>query len=386
MCLFPIKMKNKKYTATEKNGGCVPNYPIISVGNYEEYVSRTENGWVRDYKKETSVDDRVSEIEIPCGNCIECRKKIANGWRIRLLEEIKTHKYMYFVTLTFSPEELSKLVQFAEKPESNYIASIAVRRMLERYRKKYKVSMKHWLITELGHQGTERIHLHGIVFPTTEQEFELLERQKNGWMAKWKWWKYGNIFVGDYVNAKTVNYIVKYVTKIDTDHQGFKGQVLCSPGIGKNFIENSGILYTYKYIKNNSRTDYRTPEGGKMALPTYYKNHLYDDNERELIWREQMDKKIRVIAGNEYDGDKDTTNVLEKAREQNKFYGYGDNSQEWRKMPYNITKKMLQVNVQKAAIAKMAAAIAEARNQEAGQNLAREIIENSKKRKKNLVN
>ena len=97
---------------------------------------------------------------------------------------------------------------------------MAVRRFLERWRKKYKKSVKHWLVTELGHQGTERIHLHGIIF--TKETSETIQNI----------WKYGNIWVGTFVNTKTINYIIKYITKIDEDHKGFKSIILSSAGIG----------------------------------------------------------------------------------------------------------------------------------------------------------
>ena len=90
----------------------------------------------------------------------------------------------------------------------NEIASLAVRRFLERWRKKYKKSVKHWLITELGHNGTERIHIHGIIFTDNVEDIRDL-------------WKYGYIWIGDYVNEKTINYIVKYCNKLDIDHKGY---------------------------------------------------------------------------------------------------------------------------------------------------------------------
>ena len=39
-----------------------------------------------------------------------------------------------------------------------------MRLMLERCRRKLKHSIRHWFITELGHTGTERVHLHGLVW------------------------------------------------------------------------------------------------------------------------------------------------------------------------------------------------------------------------------
>ena len=44
----------------------------------------------------------------------------------------------------------------------NETAKTAIRLFLERWRKKYGRSTKHWFITELGHDNTERLHLHGI--------------------------------------------------------------------------------------------------------------------------------------------------------------------------------------------------------------------------------
>ena len=101
-----------------------------------------------------------------------------------------------FITLTFSNEELEKLINETGIQESNAVATLAVRRFLERRRKKYKESVKHWFVTELGHNGTERIHLHGILF--TKETKETIESI----------WKYGNIWVGTFVNTKTINYII----------------------------------------------------------------------------------------------------------------------------------------------------------------------------------
>ena len=91
--------------------------------------------------------------------------------------------------------------------------------------KKVQKSVKHWLVTELGHQGTERIHLHGIIF--TKETSETIQNI----------WKYGNIWVGTFVNTKTINYIMKYITKVDEDHKGFKAVILTSAGIGKQYTE-----------------------------------------------------------------------------------------------------------------------------------------------------
>ena len=110
----------------------------------------------------------------------------------------------------------------------NAIATKATRRFLERYRKKNKKSLKHWLITEIGHEGTENIHMHGIIWIDDINDIQ-------------KYWNYGHTWTGhgeqkiNYVTNRTINYMIKYVTKIDSKHKEYQPKILCSPGIGKNY-------------------------------------------------------------------------------------------------------------------------------------------------------
>ena len=86
-------------------------------------------------------------------------------------------------------------------------------------------SVKHWFITELGHEKTERLHLHGIVWGLGNGKKETDN------------WKYGITFTGYFVNEKTINYITKYMLKIDEKHPKFRGKVLCSAGIGAGYLK-----------------------------------------------------------------------------------------------------------------------------------------------------
>ena len=111
-------------------------------------------------------DKRLALIPVGCGKCIECMKQKRRAWQVRLLEDIKEHKNAKFVTLTFSNEAIKLLskdtIDFQDKYiNDNEMARLAIRRFLERWRKNYKKSLRHWLVTELGQSGTERIHLHG---------------------------------------------------------------------------------------------------------------------------------------------------------------------------------------------------------------------------------
>lgn len=321
MCLYPKLIKNKKYTPTKKNGGIVPEID----------------------------DERKLYVPIGCGNCIECRNQKKREWQVRLHEEIKNRGNGKFVTLTFTNEELIKLEneikkwnrakrakKTKEKKElfitANEIATLAVRRFLERWRKKYSKSVKHWLITELGHVGTERVHLHGIIF--TEEDDDTIKEI----------WKYGGIWVGEYVNAKTINYIVKYITKIDEDHPGFKGKIFPSPGIGEGYIQKWDARQN-KYSKNATNESYKLPTGEKTALPIYYRNKIYSEEEREKLWIEKLDKNIRWVAGQKIDvSTPEGEELYEKTLKYNqeKYSGMGFGNGKWKKKEYMAAKKELK--------------------------------------------
>ena len=120
-----------------------------------------------------------------------------------------------------------------EWDKKEYNVTLNKIRSYERTKKEFEKSVKHFLITELGHNGTERIHLHGILF--TNEKTETIQEI----------WKYGIIWIGQYTNEKTINYIMKYITKVDEDQKGFKAVILTSAGIGKQYTENK-----HKTIKN----------------------------------------------------------------------------------------------------------------------------------------
>lgn len=309
MCLFPRFIKNKAYSKQR----------FLAIG--------------------CTMDERKKYVPIGCGKCYECKKQKAQQWRVRLMEEIKVQKYAYFITLTFSNEALKKLMKANDiADQCNAVATIAVRRFLERWRKKYKKSLKHWFITELGHENTERIHLHGIIFSEFPFTNDLLQEI----------WKYGRTDIGEYCNMQTINYIVKYITKIDSDHKKFEPIVLCSAGIGEHFVHTYMAKTTYKYRPHESPEYYTLPNGNKVALPIYYRNKLYTEKERADLWTDRLDKgeiyvngiRIRNIETKE--SQRIYYDILAEQQRWNNAIGYGNTSEEWKKIPYNITFKMLQ--------------------------------------------
>ena len=297
MCLYETELINQKYQPTKKNKGNVPE--------------------CKDYRQLT--------IKIGCGWCKECRNKIANDWRIRLFEEIKVDKNCTFITLSLSAESIEKLEKElhetkykgyeSEFTDVNILASFAVRRWCERHRKLHKKAPKHWLITELGHKGSERLHLHGLIWDCKDID---------------KTWKYGNIWKGTYVNNRTINYIIKYVTKLDEYHKGYRQKIFTSHKIG--------IAYTYnnrynEYKDEDTKITYKTYNGYNIALPRYYKEKIWTEEQREKLWSMEMDKNKVYINGEEFDATnedeiyiKKFNHKLDTARNYNRMTGYGSNT------------------------------------------------------------
>lgn len=299
MCLYEGKIKNIKYLPNKRNNGKPPKLE----------------------------DKRLEKITTNCGWCKECRKKIASDWKIRLTEEIKNDKTAVFVTLTFSPESINKLENDIHLKkwrgienedgelltDVNMIATYAVRMWCERWRKKLKKAPKHWLITELGHTASERIHLHGLVWG----DAKIIE----------KTWKYGQIYIGQWVDERTINYITKYVTKLDNDHKGYKQRIITSKGIGKCYIEDK--KYYHRFNGEKTKKKYKTSNGNELSLPRYYKEKLWNEKEREKLWQIELDKNEIYLDGEKIDKENYDIGIfnakLEEIRHHNEITGYGNN-------------------------------------------------------------
>lgn len=307
MCVYPTYIMNRKYIANKKNKGKPP--PVV--------------------------DERVLYVPIGCGNCIECLKQKQSEWKVRLQEELKTEKNGKFVTLTLSNESMKLLGDNIESYAKGYvrdnlIATLAVRRFLERWRKKYKISVKHWLITEWGQNNSERMHLHGIIWTDNKYDIEPI-------------WKYGHVFIGDYVNERSINYIVKYLGKVDMKHKNYKPKILTSPGIGKGYTDR----YDSKLNRFNGKETkeyYKTNTGHKVSLPIYYRNKIYSDEEREQLWLNRLDNGKVWLMGEEIniDNEEEYNNALKYYQDMNTRLGYKDNSEDWDKKRYMYMKRRIK--------------------------------------------
>lgn len=319
MCLFPKLIPNTRYKGNKKNGGNPPPLPLDKNGK---------------------PDKRVMMVPRQCNKCMECMKKKSRDWKVRLEKELEKGEKAMFVNLTFSEESYAKLAISFPKLKGydldNAIAKKAVREFNERYRYYHKKALRHFIVSELGSGKTEHLHLHGIVFGSKETPEGL-----------GKIWQYGTSFNSDRTNGgkvdnETIAYIVKYMYKTDELHKSYTPVVLNSPGIGNNFKGQNN-----KY-KNGETIEYiRTTTGHKIAMPTYYRNKVYSDEEKEKLWQEKLDKQIRYVNGNEIDvskGEEQYKRALKHAQNMNKRLGYGDDGKNWTLKEYEHERRIMLQN------------------------------------------
>lgn len=308
MCLYSKLIKNRKYTATKKNGG---NIPILK-------------------------DARTAIVPIGCGKCMECRKQKSREWRVRLAEDIRTNTNGKFITLTFKTEKLQELAKDIHNLSGyeldNEICTKAVKYFRERWRKRTGKSIRHWLISELGGERYEHVHLHGILW-TDEPE----------WISKT--WQNGFVYIGTHVDESTINYITKYVTKTDKLHKEYIPKMLTSQGIGKNYV-NRGDSHRHAYKGEETNELYKTKSGMQLAMPIYYRNKLYTEEEREKLWIHKLDKNERWVNGERVDisteeGEEQYYKLLEWHRAKNERLGFGNDEINWERKRYERERRNL---------------------------------------------
>ncbi|WP_290535085.1 hypothetical protein [Alistipes sp.] len=206
-------------------------------------------------------------VEVPCGYCFSCQKSQNNQYKIRLLYEVR--KYMpgtcLFITLTFDDENLTR---FKDNPNK------AVRLFLDRMRKYFGRSVRHWIIGEFG-TLRGRPHYHGILFDCPDELCDpryLNVDQPGHHSMIGGFWQYGFVFVG-YVSDATCGYITKYLTK-SINGKNRRPRVITSKGIGDNYLLSEDARL---HKQGLNYQPFMHINGFTQALPRYLFNKIFTD-------------------------------------------------------------------------------------------------------------
>lgn len=213
-------------------------------------------------------------INVDCNRCINCFRKYMSAWRFRLIHEFyglsrSQLERSYFVTLTIENK------YYTEKRKE---LKQMVRRFLERVRKKYGKSIRHFLVTERG-EDKNRLHFHGFFIDTS---FDVSDT--------YNLWYYGFVQVtpvldAQYPLSQKISYCTSYVTK------GKKGKidfviapedwplVLVSPGLGLSYLRHPSAIHSGSTLFPLAFELNGTPR----SLPRYLRQKVFNDSELKIL-------------------------------------------------------------------------------------------------------
>lgn len=221
-------------------------------------------------------------IPTPCGRCPPCKKRRVDGWVFRLLQEDRRQTTAHFVTLTyashsvpFSPNGFMTL----DKTEFPRFMK-RLRKLVSGTSSKYGPSLdkevpkiKYYACGEYGSKNL-RPHYHAIIFGVPDDAMYFDAWSLDGVSI-------GDIHVGN-VSGNSVAYCMKYLDKRsnvglhDRDDR-VKEFALMSKGLGSNYVTPA----TTEYHKADLSRNYLTVDGGaRIALPRYYRERLFDDDDK----------------------------------------------------------------------------------------------------------
>jgi len=234
--------------------------------------------------------DRVT---VPCGRCYACKAKRQEDWSLRLMQEFKASKNAYFVTLTYSDENI---------PWANDLPSLCKRDIQLFIKKVRKVGkIRYFIVGEYGDK-TARPHYHGIIFNVPG-----INKENSTEVIADKWNK-GHILLGT-VNEASIRYTTKYCLKsMDDVSDVEKGFMLCSrkPGIGYNYLSDSVIKYHDAHLSNFNMV---LPGGIKKPMPRYYRHKIWSEKQR----KEQSEAFVKM-------SDEKINEEIKKSQDKNENY------------------------------------------------------------------
>lgn len=232
-------------------------------------------------------------VDVPCGQCIECRLDRSREWAIRCVHEASLHEANSFVTLTYNDEHL---------PKDKSLVKAHMQKFFKRLRWKFaekhnndlgieQKNIRYYYCGEYGEKN-DRPHYHACLFNCHFPD-KTLWRTINGnrlYLSKTlsELWPFGFSTIGD-VTFESAAYVARYITKKVTGKPALyhytdfdsKGEIRSErlpeytnmskrPAIAKEwYAKFKADVYPYDFVVINEK---------KLKPPRYY-DKLYDHHE-----------------------------------------------------------------------------------------------------------
>jgi len=220
------------------------------------------------YKKEKT---KGEHIPFPCGKCPPCKKRRTSGWSFRLVKEGERSNSALFVTLTYD-------TQYVPITPHGYMTLELkdLQKFFKRLRKISNQQLKYYAVGEYG-STKKRPHYHIILFNANPEHIK-------------RAWALNNHLIGTYhignVSAASIGYTLKYMSKksqipMHQNDDRKKEFSVMSKGLGSNYLTEAMIKWHKCQLEQ--RMYVPIEDGKKIAMPRYYKDKMYSEEEKGKI-------------------------------------------------------------------------------------------------------
>jgi hypothetical protein len=220
------------------------------------------------YKKEKI---KGEHIPFPCGKCPPCKKRRTSGWSFRLVKEGERSNSALFITLTYDTE-------YVPITNNGYMTLHLpdLQKFFKRLRKLTNEKLKYYAVGEYG-STKKRPHYHIILFNSNKEHIA-------------RAWALNNHAIGTYhignVSDASIGYTLKYMSKKSqipqhkNDDRKKEFSVM-SKGLGSNYLTNNMINWHKNILEERMYIPIK--DGKKIAMPRYYKDKMYNEEEKGKI-------------------------------------------------------------------------------------------------------
>lgn len=210
-------------------------------------------------------------LPVPCGKCPSCVKRKISQWSFRLMQQEKYSHDAYFITLTYDNNHVPIT-------DRGYLTLVKrdLQLFFKRLRKLNSTKISYYAVGEYGSK-TQRPHYHIILFNCH------ISTVQTAWRFEGR--DIGECHYGD-VNGASVGYTLKYISKgrrfHDSDSDDRQPEfALMSKRIGSQYLTDSMTKWHKSDI--NNRMYVQLKDGRRVAMPRYFKDKLYTEEERLIV-------------------------------------------------------------------------------------------------------
>lgn len=217
-------------------------------------------------------DNSLSQLKLPCGQCIGCRLERSRQWAIRCMHEAQLHENNCFLTLTIDKNKSTPEEQITLKKD-------LYQKFMKRLRKKYpEIKISYYYCGEYGEQYS-RPHYHSCLFNFDFPDKSLYRVTSDGnrlYTSELlnKLWGKGNCYIGD-VTFESAAYVARYITKKITgpnSDEYYSGRLPEYTNMSKK--PAIGLRWIQQYASDVYPSDEVILRGKKVRPARYYDKYM----------------------------------------------------------------------------------------------------------------